>query len=77
VSRRWNGRVGSAGRRPDPVRMRALREVRRRGLVAEVVDRLSDEATHERVAAATGLPLGYLQWAYPTLDDLRAEQGVA
>ena len=77
MSRRWNGRVNSVVRRSDPVRVRAVREMRRRILVEETVSRLGEASTHERVAHATGLPLGYLRWTYPTVEDLRAVRGAA
>jgi hypothetical protein len=57
------------------VRIRALRETRRRRLIAEVVSDLGGDSTYEKVAAVTGIPLGYLRWTYPTVEDLRAERG--
>ncbi|UUW91425.1 hypothetical protein [Pimelobacter simplex] len=77
MSRRWNGPIGAATRRPDPTQVRAVREVRRRRLIAEVVSDLGGESTYERVATATGLPMGYLRWTYPTLEELRSERGIA
>ena len=77
MSRRWNGPVGTAARRPDPAQVRAQREERRRRLIADVVSDLGRDSTHERVATATGLPLGSLRWTYPTVEELRAERGIA
>ncbi|MBD7918963.1 hypothetical protein H9657_11835 [Cellulomonas sp. Sa3CUA2] len=31
--------------------------------------------THERVSGRTGLPVGYLRWAYPMRTDLLAAAG--
>ncbi len=28
--------------------------------------------SHERIAAVSGVPVGYLRWLLPSLDDLRA-----
>jgi hypothetical protein len=67
MSRRWNG----PGRKTPPTRFdveqrRALRESRRRSLIEEAVRELGARATYERVALRTGLPLGYIEWAFPT-----------
>lgn len=52
----------------------ARRAERRTVLVAGAVRTLLREgpASHEAVAARTGLPLGQLRWLYPTSDDLRS-----
>lgn len=33
------------------------------------------DVDHEAVSAVTGLPVGYLKWRYPTIEDLRAVAG--
>ena len=60
----------SRSRRGGVQQRRATREVRRQALMAAVVRQL-DRITHEDVAHHTGLPAGFLAWAYPTIDDLR------
>ena len=59
--------------RPDRGQARLRREVRRRALIEAAVAELAEGLTHAEVARRTGIPLGYLEWAYPTLEDLRAE----
>jgi hypothetical protein len=46
-------------------------------MIAEAVRELGEDATHEDVARRTGIPIGFLQWAYPTLDDLRRGRHVS
>ncbi|PRY11202.1 hypothetical protein [Kineococcus rhizosphaerae] len=56
---------------------RAQGEERRTRLVTDAVDHLRRQGllhdgrpSHADVAARTGLPLGQVLWAYPTIDDL-------
>lgn len=53
----------------------AARVVRRRRAIAEAVLALGADVTHAGVAQLTGVPLGYLEWAYPTVADLCREAG--
>lgn len=55
-------------RQVDHVERCRLREQRRRQLVAEVVLSAEGPVSHEDVARLTGLPVGYLRWAFPSLD---------
>ncbi|MGP3972373.1 riboflavin kinase [Streptomyces sp. 6N223] len=49
------------------------RAVARRELLAEEASRIDfADLTHRALAARTGIPLGYIQWHYPTEDDLVA-----
>ena len=68
----WNQAARTA-RRSDTAleERRAAREQNRTALIGEVVRELADRATHEVVARRTGIPIGFLTWAYPTVEDLR------
>ncbi|MBO3089614.1 hypothetical protein [Cellulomonas dongxiuzhuiae] len=72
--RRTGGR--SAGR---PAQERVEERRRRRALaVSRTVRELlvtGAHVTHERVSGGTGLPVGYLRWAYPLRADLLAAVG--
>jgi hypothetical protein len=53
----------------------ALREARRTLAISVALGELSrldgqDNAVHALVAERTGLPLGFIQWKYPTLESL-------
>jgi DNA-binding transcriptional regulator YbjK len=56
----------------DPQQRWRHRAARRALLVRQAVQDLgrAGDLTHEAVAARTGLPLGQLRWAYPTVVDL-------
>jgi hypothetical protein len=49
------------------------REAKRSARLAAIVASLSpDELTHETVAELSDIPVGYLRWRYPRVDDLAA-----
>ncbi|MFT4264674.1 MAG: hypothetical protein QM572_14905 [Nocardioides sp.] len=55
----------------DPARVVALRDARRRILLREIIAGVSHErVTHEWLALQSGIPLPYLRWRYPTIEDL-------
>jgi hypothetical protein len=49
------------------------REARRSALLTAIVGSLAPgELTHETVAELSDVPVGYLRWRYPTVEDLAA-----
>jgi len=61
---------------PDHRKVAAARASRRTALIAETVRRADHGAlTHGWVAKQTGVPIGYLNWRYPTVADLCAAGG--
>jgi hypothetical protein len=62
--------------RPDHHAVAAARGVRRTALIREaLLTAGGSPLTHEWLAERTGVPLGYLQWRFPALDDLLRELG--
>lgn len=53
-------------------RMWAQREARRITLIAQAAREAlaAGELSHESVAGRSGIPLGYLRWAFPSTDEL-------
>ncbi len=73
MSQPWQGARRKSRRSEHDQRLRwAAREIRRRTMIAGAVGELGAGVTHEAVAQHTGIPLGFLRWAYPTVDDLQA-----
>ncbi|GAB7004736.1 hypothetical protein JCM18899A_22090 [Nocardioides sp. AN3] len=50
--------------------MRAARDERRLAAIGDVLSDLGDRASHAEVARRTGIPIGFLEWAYPKLGEL-------
>tara|TARA_B100000519_G_scaffold13659_1_gene10237 strand:+ start:9268 stop:9972 length:705 start_codon:yes stop_codon:yes gene_type:complete len=64
--------AGAASRSPQ---RHGARDAQRRRLIeAAVQQELAAGAviSHERIAAVSGVPVGYLRWLLPSIDDLRA-----
>jgi hypothetical protein len=74
--RRAGGNRRSAQRktRPDHRTVAVARSLRRSAVIQEaLLAAHGSPLTHEWLAEQTGLPLGFLQWRFPVLDDLRRE----
>ncbi|MEO9324253.1 hypothetical protein ABFT23_12240 [Nocardioides sp. C4-1] len=65
----WRSQRRRTGRHELDLR-RATRAARRTEAVADAVRDLGPDVDHVRVADVTGVPLGYLRWAYPSVADL-------
>jgi len=73
----WRQRV-QPGQAPaahrDPVERQSERHGRREAAVVaglrELRDRCGHAPTHQALAEHSGLPIGWLRWAYPSLEDV-------
>jgi len=75
--RAWETRT-----RPDHHAVAVARSLRRAALIREaLLVAPGSQLTHEWLAERTGLPLGFLRWRFPVLDDVQrglvpVEEGV-
>lgn len=76
---RWGGRrrpVREPRTRVDHHAVAAARSARRTALIqGALADAGGSPLTHEWLAERTGVPLGYLRWRFPAVDDLLRELG--
>ncbi len=64
--------------RPDHRAIASARSARSATLIREALQvRPAPVLTHEWLAEQTGVPLGYLRWRFPVLDNLHHELGSA
>jgi hypothetical protein len=75
----WSKRRRPAAPTPkaDHHTVAAARAVRRTAQIREALRVREEPLTHEWLAEQTGVPLGYLRWRFPVLDDLHHELGKA
>jgi hypothetical protein len=67
---RW---TSNTSRRPAGQAARLTREIRRLETLRSIVaNTAAEHLSHELVAQASGLPVGYLQWRYPSIGALAA-----
>lgn len=72
VRGRW-GQVQPKTASPDRTTIALRRALKREEAIAEVIRTTPPEdLAHALLAKVTGLPLPYLEWRYPTVDDLRS-----